>query len=88
MIERLTHGSATLGELAEPLGMTLSAVNQHLKVLESSGLVTSQKTGRIRVCTLGAQGLRVAETWITERRIAVESGYDRLGEFLSRDAER
>lgn len=87
MVERLTHGSATLGELAEPLGMTLSAVSQHLRVLESSGLVTTEKAGRTRVCKLGTHGLRAAETWIADRRVAVELTYDRLGDFLREGAK-
>ena len=53
MLERLTRGPATVSELAEPLPMSLPAVVQHLKVLEASGLVQSEKVGRVRTCQLG-----------------------------------
>lgn len=68
MLMRLAHGEATLGQLAEPLDMTLPAVHQHLGVLESAGLVTCEKRGRERWCRLHQETLRVAETWIVDRR--------------------
>jgi DNA-binding transcriptional ArsR family regulator len=83
MIERLSRGPASVSELAEPHAMSLPAVLQHLGVLESSGLVTSQKTGRIRTCRIEAKALRTAEDWIAAQRATWERRLDRLGDFLA-----
>jgi DNA-binding transcriptional ArsR family regulator len=83
MLERLSAGPASVSELAQPLPMSLSAVGQHLAVLEASGLVRSEKIGRVRTCTLDAGALSQAEKWINERRIGWEMRLDRLGEFLA-----
>lgn len=82
MVDRLVHGPATVSELAAPLAMSLPAVMQHLAVLEASGLVTSQKIGRVRTCAIDAQVLSQAEKWIAERRALWERRLDRLGQFL------
>jgi DNA-binding transcriptional ArsR family regulator len=83
MVDRLSRSPASVSELAEPLEMTLSAVIQHLKVLEESGLVRSEKVGRVRTCRVEPAALRVAETWISDRRAAWESKLDRLGDLLA-----
>jgi DNA-binding transcriptional ArsR family regulator len=85
MVERLCRGPASVSELAEPLKMSLSAVVQHLQVLEASGLVTSEKVGRVRTCRVEPKALRTAERWISERRTAWEGRLDRLGAFLAED---
>ena len=82
MVERLSAGPATVSQLAEPLPMSVSAVMQHLKVLEGSGLVISEKIGRVRTCRIEPQALGAAERWINERRRSVERSLDRLGAFL------
>jgi DNA-binding transcriptional ArsR family regulator len=82
IVERLTQGPATVSELAAPLPMSLPAVMLHLKVLEETGLVTSQKLGRVRTCRVDPQMLSQAERWITERRQMWERNLGRLGEFL------
>ena len=84
MVERLCRGPASVSELAQPLDMTLSAVVQHLAVLEASGLVRSQKVGRVRTCHVEPAALRTAEQWIAERRTLWERRLDRLGEFLAK----
>ena len=83
MVERLTRGPASVSELAKPLAMTLSAVVQHLQVLETSGLVHTQKEGRTRTCRLESQVLHSAESWIAGRRNQWQSRFDRLGDFLA-----
>jgi len=83
MVERLTLGSASVSELAEPLPMSLAAVVQHLGVLESAGIVASEKVGRVRVCRLAPQGLQPAEGWLASQRRAWERRLDRLGELLA-----
>lgn len=87
MVERLSRGPASVGELAGPLLMSLPAVVQHLKVLEQSGLVRSEKVGRVRTCHLEPAALSQAERWIGERRQRWESRLDRLGQFLAEQPE-
>jgi DNA-binding transcriptional ArsR family regulator len=83
MVERLSRGPASVSELAQPLDMTLSAVMQHLQVLEASGLVRSQKVGRVRTCRIEPMALRRAEQWIAARRTTWERRLDRLGDYLA-----
>jgi len=83
MIERLSIGPASVSELAKPLPMTLSAVVQHLKVLEEAGLVKSDKVGRVRTCTLQTAAMAQAERWITERKRFWEQQYDQLEAYLA-----
>jgi DNA-binding transcriptional ArsR family regulator len=86
MVERLSLGPASVSELAKPLPMTLSAVVQHLKVLEEAGLVKSQKMGRVRTCTLDIGTMTQVERWITERKRFWEQQYDQLEVYLARTA--
>ena len=83
MLDRLSRGSASVSELAKPFDMSLPAVVQHLQVLEHSGLVKSEKVGRVRTCTIDAGAMSEAEKWINDRRIQWERRLDRLGEFLA-----
>jgi DNA-binding transcriptional ArsR family regulator len=83
MLERLSRGPASVSELARPLAMSLPAVMQHLQVLEASGLVRSEKVGRVRTCRLEPGGLRPAEDWIAARRTTWERRLDRLGDYLA-----
>jgi DNA-binding transcriptional ArsR family regulator len=82
MVERLSHGPASVSELARPLDMTLAAVVQHVHVLEASGLVRSRKVGRVRTCRIEPKALTLAEQWIAQRRTSWERRFDRLGEYL------
>ena len=82
MVERLTRGPASVSELAAPLAMSLPAAMQHLRVLEASGLVRTEKAGRVRTCRIDAEALRTAERWIAARRASWERSLDRLGAFL------
>ena len=83
LVDRLTRGPASVSELARPLPMTLAAVIQHLHVLEASGLVQSEKVGRVRTFTIVPTTLRTAEQWIAERRTLWERRLDRLGDLLN-----
>lgn len=85
MLERLSLGPATVSELAEPLEMSLAAVMQHLQVLEGSGMVHSEKVGRVRTCRLEAAALSSAEQWIQDRRALWRHQLDRLGDFLAEE---
>ena len=82
MVDRLSHGPASVSELAEPFEMSLPAVVQHLKVLEESGLVRTEKVGRVRTCTMDAGALGLVEKWLNDRRVGWERRLDRLGAFL------
>jgi DNA-binding transcriptional ArsR family regulator len=83
IVDRLSRGPASVSTLAAPLAMTLPAVMQHLHVLEASGLVRSEKVGRVRTCRIEPMVLRTAERWITERRTTWERRLDRLGDYLA-----
>jgi DNA-binding transcriptional ArsR family regulator len=83
MLERLSHGPASVSELAKPLDMSLAAVVQHVQTLEASGLVKTQKVGRTRTCSINPSALRSAEDWMAERRAGAERRLDRLGDFLA-----
>ena len=83
MVERLSEGPLTVSRLAEPLPITLAAVVQHLQILEQSGLIRTEKVGRVRTCQVEPAGLSVAERWITARRSHWERQLDRLGELLA-----
>ena len=85
MVDRLARGPATLSELAEPMDMTLTAVTQHLRILEASGMVHSYKQGRTRHCRLRFGAMDQLTKWIEARKALLESGLDRLGEQLEED---
>jgi DNA-binding transcriptional ArsR family regulator len=82
MVERLAQGPASVSELKQPLAMSLPAVMQHLAVLETSGLVVSQKSGRVRTCRINPAAFAEAERWLAERRLEWERRLDQLGEYL------
>src|SRR3954465_2365353 len=83
IVERLSRGPVTVSELAQPLPMSLPAVVQHLQVLQVSGLVSSEKVGRVRTCRIEPTALRPVERWIGERRSSWERRLDNLGEYLA-----
>ena len=83
MVDRLSRGPASVSELAKPFDMSLPAVVQHLQVLEQSGLVRTEKVGRVRTCTIDPGAMSLAEKWINDRRLQWEKRLDRLGEFLA-----
>ena len=86
MVERLSRGPASVSELASPLPMTLSAVSQHLRILEAAGLVKSAKVGRVRTCTLEIATMTRVEGWIAERKRFWEQQYDHLETYLTQAA--
>lgn len=85
MVERLTEAPMSVSALAAPYDMTLTAVGQHLAILEAAGLVTTEKQGRVRVCKADARGLAVLQAWLSERRSPMEQRLDRLGDILGED---
>ena len=83
MLARLSRGPASVSELARPLPISLPAVMQHLKALEESGLVRSEKKGRVRTVQLEPKRLETAESWIADRRTEWEARLDRFETYLS-----
>jgi DNA-binding transcriptional ArsR family regulator len=83
IVDRLSHGPATVSEIAGPFSITLAAVVQHVGVLEACGLVTTQKSGRVRTCRLEPAALASGEDWLHERRIFWTRRLDRLESVLA-----
>jgi DNA-binding transcriptional ArsR family regulator len=88
IVEHLGRGPASVSELAAPLPMSLPAVVQHLQVLEASGLVESQKVGRVRTCRLVVTRLDTVQDWIDARRATWERRLDRLGDYLTEHIDK
>lgn len=88
IVERLVRGDASVSDLARPLPMTLAAVVQHVQLLEASGIVRTEKVGRVRTCRIEPAVLGAAEQWIGQRRRAWEAHFDRLGAVLAEEAVR
>jgi DNA-binding transcriptional ArsR family regulator len=82
MVARLARGPASVTELAAPLKMSMPSVMQHLDVLQRSGLVRSEKAGRVRTCRLEPGPMRTVEGWIAARRATWETRLDLLGQVL------
>ena len=85
IFDRLAQGPASISQLAEPLGVTVTAVAQHIAVLEAAGLARSHKLGRVRTCALATEGLDVLAQWIRAKRPPLERALDRLGDMLDED---
>ncbi len=85
ILDHLTSGPMSVSRLADPLGVTLTAVAQHLQILEEVGLVHTEKLGRVRTCRIEAAGFRPLEQWIRDHRTAWERKLDRLSELLAEE---
>ncbi len=87
IVEKLSAGPLSVSRLATPFDITLTAVAQHLQVLEESGLVHTEKVGRVRTCRLETAGFSILEQWIGDRRSMWERRLDRLGDLLAESGE-
>ena len=85
MVERLSERPMSVSALAVPYAMTLTAVGQHLAILEAAGLVVTRKQGRVRTCQAAKAGLEVLAGWLAARRPPLERDLDRLGDLLDGD---
>ncbi len=83
-LERLGAGSATISELAEPFGISLTGMKKHVRVLEAAELVTTEKVGRERWCRLGPRRLDEIQEWIDAYRRMLDDRLDRFGQMLER----
>ena len=84
VVERLMRGPASVSDLAAPHGIALPSFLKHLKVLEASGLVRSEKTGRIRTCHIEAEPIAAAEDWLARQRRVWDQRLDRLDALVRR----
>lgn len=84
VLERLGEGSATITELANPFGISLTGMKKHVRVLEEAELVATRKVGRTRRCSLGPRRLEDVEQWIETYRQMLDERLDRFGELLER----
>jgi DNA-binding transcriptional ArsR family regulator len=84
ILERLGRGNATITELAEPFGISLTGCKKHVRVLEEAELVSSVKVGRVRECRLGPRRLDDVQEWIETYRRTLDERLDRFGELLER----
>ncbi|OHV77917.1 helix-turn-helix transcriptional regulator [Ensifer sp. LCM 4579] len=82
ILDRLSRGPASVSELARPYSTSLAAIQQHVQVLEASGLVVTEKRGRTRECRISSEAVERVESWLHERRQLWESRIDRLGKLL------
>jgi len=85
ILDRLSLGPQSVSKLAEPLGVTVTAIGQHLEVLEETGFVRTEKAGRIRSCRLESAGFKAVEQWAAQHRAMWERRLDVLGKVLSED---
>jgi len=86
MLKRLSQGPTSVSGLAAPLGVTLTAVAQHLQVLQDCGLARTEKVGRVRTCTIDTRGFTALESWIAEHKALWERRLDALGDLLDEEA--
>ncbi|HEY8460005.1 MAG TPA: ArsR family transcriptional regulator, partial [Blastocatellia bacterium] len=87
IMERLSDRPLSASQLALPLKITLTAVIQHLQILEECGLVRTEKIGRMRTCRIDSRGLNALEQWIRDLRAHWEERLDRLGDLLNEEKE-
>jgi DNA-binding transcriptional ArsR family regulator len=87
ILERLGRGSATITELAEPFGISLTGMKKHVRVLEEAELVATEKVGRARRCSLGPRRLEDVQEWVDMYRRMLEERLDRFGELLDSTKE-
>jgi DNA-binding transcriptional ArsR family regulator len=84
ILERLGRGSLTISELAEPFGISLTGMKKHVRVLEEAELVTTEKVGRARRCSVGPRRLEDVQEWTETYRRMLDERLDRFGELLER----
>jgi DNA-binding transcriptional ArsR family regulator len=85
ILDRLSHGPLSVSALAQPLGITLTAVAQHLQTLEECGLAHTEKLGRVRTCRIESAGFDALEQWIRDHRTIWERKLDRLATLLEEE---
>lgn len=84
ILSRLARGPATVTELAAPFDMALPSFLGHVRRLETSGLVQSCKSGRVRTVTLVPGAFTPVRSWLDEQRALWEGRLDRLDDYVTR----
>ncbi|MDV3126525.1 metalloregulator ArsR/SmtB family transcription factor [Mycobacterium sp. 21AC1] len=87
VLHQLGHGAASVGDLARDTGMTLPSFMKHVRMLESNGLISTEKVGRVRTCQLNRERLAVIEDWLLQQRRVWEERTDRLEQFVANPKE-
>ncbi len=87
IVDRLSRGPVSVSQLADRLGVTLTAVGQHLAILEECGLAVTEKVGRVRTCRMASAGLDALEQWVRNHRTGWEHRMNRLEEILNEREE-
>lgn len=87
VVRRLGAGPASVGELAHPFPITLPSFMKHVRTLESSGLIRTAKTGRVRTCILNRERLALLDRWLDEQRRIWEERTDRLEHLVTHQEE-
>lgn len=82
VLRRLMPGQATVTDLAQPFDLGLPTFLKHLKVLERSGLISTEKVGRVRTCQAKPRQLKLVETWLSEQRAVWEARTERLADYV------
>lgn len=82
IVERVNQGPMSVSDLARPFALTLAAVLHHIKILESSGLIRTSKTGRTRQCEVNYSAIRTVEEWFRAQHRVWEGRLDRLGDIV------
>jgi len=82
MLDLLVHGPLSVSALADPLGITITAVAQHLQILEECALVHTEKSGRVRTCRIEILGFECLERWISDHKTIWAHRLDQLGALL------
>ena len=87
ILDRLSRGPLSVSALAAPLDITLTAVAQHLQILEESGLVYTEKLGRVRTCRIETTGFSALEQWIRDHRSLWQRRLNQLSDLLAEPDE-
>ena len=87
ILDRLRAGAVSVTQLAQPLGITLTAVGQHLEILEAVRLVTTEKVGRVRTCRIASAGLDALDRWVRGHRTVWEHRVEALADLLEEEAQ-
>lgn len=82
VVQRLARAPARVTELAEPFDMALPSFLKHVGVLEACGLIATEKAGRVRTCSLNAETMRLAESWLGDQIALWEGRTERLAEYV------
>lgn len=87
VVRTLGHGPASVGDLARPFPITLPSFMKHVRMLEASGLIRTNKSGRVRTCTLNRERLALVDDWLAEQRDIWQARTDRLEELVTQPKE-